>query len=143
MALFELAKGKAITFVCEEECLSGIKKIADKVAKDFELVFGNKPVKTETAGGVLPAFSGSKIVFGIAGRSPLVDALAKEGKIDVSGITGKREVYQIFAPAEDLLVIAGSDKRGTIYGMFRISDEKGVSPFVNWSALKPARKSPI
>ena len=74
------------------------------------------------------------------GKSPAVDALAKDGKIDVSGITGKREVYGIFAPAEDLLVIAGSDKRGVIYGLFRISEELGVSPYVNWSNLKPARK---
>ena len=140
MAKFELTKEKACAFVYEQECCSGIKKIADKVSKDFELVFGKKPEILESIDGKIPAFSGIVIVFGIVGKSPAVDALAKDGKIDVSGITGKREVYGIFAPAEDLLVIAGSDKRGVIYGLFRISEELGVSPYVNWSNLKPARK---
>ena len=140
MAKFELTKEKACAFVYEQECCSGIKKIADKVSKDFELVFGKKPEILESENGKIPDFSGIEIVFGIVGKSPAVDALAKDGKIDVSGITGKREVYGIFAPAEDLLVIAGSDKRGVIYGLFRISEELGVSPYVNWSNLKPARK---
>ena len=143
MAKFELTKEKQIAFVYEKEALSGIRKIADKVRNDFELVFGKKPAKIETAGGNVPEFSGLKIVFGIAGNSAVIDTLTSEGKISVSAIRGKREVYQIFAPAEDLLVIAGSDKRGTIYGLFRLSDELGVSPFVNWSELKPAHKDRV
>lgn len=128
-----------LAFVYEKECPSGIRKIADKVAADAELVFGKKPVRLEASKGEIPDFSGIKVVFGIAGNSPAIERLSKEGRIDLSGITGKREVYGISSPAADLLVIAGSDKRGTIYGLFRLSEEMGVSPFVNWSGLKPGR----
>ena len=143
MAVFELTNKKEIAFVYEKEGCSGITKIADKVREDFRLVFGKKPEKLTAENGSIPAFSGISIVFGIAGKSPVIDGLAKEGKIDVSGISGKREVYGIFAPAEDQLVIAGSDKRGVIYGLFRISEELGVSPYVNWSNLKPAHKDSV
>ncbi len=143
MAGFELTKDKKVAFVCEKECMSGIVKIARFVEKDFELVFGKKPEEITAENGNMPAFSGLKIVFGIVGKSPLVDGLVKDGKINASDIVGKREVYGIFAPAEDMLVIAGSDKRGTIYGLFRISEEIGVSPFVNWSNLKPERKESV
>ncbi|MBR3305867.1 MAG: glycosyl hydrolase 115 family protein [Lachnospiraceae bacterium] len=140
MREFKLSSDCETAFVYEGECSSGILKIAGKVAEDLCLVFGRKPAKLEAAGGEYPDFNGIKIVFGTAGQSPVLDRLSAEGKIDLSAVTGKREVYCFYALSDELLVIAGSDKRGTIYGLFRISEELGVSPFVNWSGLKPARR---
>lgn len=42
-----------------------------------------------------------------------------------------------------LLVIAGSDKRGTIYGLFHLSEQMGVSPFVDWCGIKPCHRDKI
>ncbi|MBR6257763.1 MAG: glycosyl hydrolase 115 family protein [Lachnospiraceae bacterium] len=129
-------------FVYENECPSGLVKIAEKVKKDVELVFGKMPDTKKSADAELPE-GGLRLVFGIAGQSPLIDKLAEEGVIDISAIAGKREVYGFFPAKEDLLVIAGSDKRGTIYGLFHLSELMGVSPFVNWSDLKPAKKDSL
>ena len=37
------------------------------------------------------------------------------------------------------MVIAGSDKRGTIYGLFHISELLNVSPLVDWCDIKPQK----
>lgn len=112
-------KSTTVNFICDENTPSGIKKIAAKVAKDIELVTDAKTT-----------FSGEKsdgidIYFGID-----------------SSVTGeKREVY-LFEPvtAENRINIYGSDKRGTIYGLFHISDILNVSPMVNWSNVVPLKK---
>lgn len=61
-------------------------------------------------------------------------------------IAGKREVYQIFLAenpfpgVKQALVICGSDKRGTIYGMFALSEYLGVTPLVYWGDSVPVRQ---
>ena len=127
-------------FIIETECLSGVKKIAAKVREDLYKVFGDMPEKRKTAGGVMPVIDEISLVFGIVGQSPLIDDMAEKGIIDVSAVRGRREVYGFFPVRDDLLVIAGSDKRGAIYGLFHLSELLGVSPFVNWSALPPGKK---
>ena len=63
----------------------------------------------------------------------------KEGKIDVKGVEGKWESYVVQvvkSPVEgtdNALVIAGSDKRGTIYGIYELSQQIGVSPWYWWA----------
>jgi hypothetical protein len=70
------------------------------------------------------------------GKSPLIDGLAKSGKINAEAISGKWESFIIVTVANPLpgidraLVIAGSDKRGTIYGIYEISEQIGVSPWL-------------
>ena len=76
-------------------------------------------------------WSDMDIIFGTVGRSPLLDKLRNEGEISFEGIEGKREVYGFFPVFDEgklRIIIAGSDKRGTIYGLFHISDMLGVSP---------------
>lgn len=72
--------------------------------------------------------------------------LESAGKLELSGVRGKREVY-LFQVVENpmegvksALVIAGSDKRGTIYGLFYLSEKLGVSPLVNWNHVLPKRR---
>lgn len=66
----------------------------------------------------------------------------------MEAVKGKREVYllQILdAPFPEkpeigqLLVIAGSDKRGTLYGLFRLSELCGVSPLIFWGDAAPVK----
>jgi hypothetical protein len=62
-----------------------------------------------------------------------------EKKINLSELNGKWEQFIIqvvekpFAGVERALVIAGSDKRGTIYGVFELSKQMGVSPWYWWA----------
>lgn len=58
----------------------------------------------------------ASVLVGTLGKSPLIDRLVEAGKLDASSVSGQWESYLI-ATVDDCLVIAGSDKRGTIYGI--------------------------
>jgi hypothetical protein len=86
------------------------------------------------------------VIAGTVGRSAVIDRLIKRKKIDVGDICGKWESFVIqtvekpFPGVKSALVIAGSDKRGTIYGIYEISRQAGVSPWYWWADV-PVRKS--
>ncbi|MFI5162859.1 MAG: glycosyl hydrolase 115 family protein [Sphingobacteriales bacterium] len=79
------------------------------------------------------------VIIGTLGKNALIDQLVTQKKLNVAGITGKWEahiiqVVQNPAPGiEKALVIAGSDKRGTIYGVYDLSAQIGVSPWYWWA----------
>lgn len=127
-------KENLISIIVEKEAFEGVKKIAERSAKDMELVIGDKPQIFESA------FKEQKeaILYATVGKSQMLEDLEKAGKLDLSSIRGKREVYGIFLvknpndQLKELLVIAGSDKRGTIYGIFTLSEKFGISPLLFW-----------
>jgi hypothetical protein len=126
-------------FVCDENEFSGVKKIADKVCLDVERVTGKKP--SVTAGDTSAA---GAVLFATLGQASLAEKLASEGGLqtEVSKITGKRECY-VFAVRADKIFIIGSDKRGTIYGLFHLSELMGVSPLVDWCGVLPAKREVV
>ncbi len=83
--------------------------------------------------------SGPVVIIGTVGKSKVVDALVAAGKMDVSGLRGKWESFIIQTVENPLpgvasgLVIAGSDKRGTIFGIYDLSETIGVSPWYFWA----------
>lgn len=87
------------------------------------------------------------VIAGTVGNSTLIDALVASGRIDVSGVLGSWESFltQLVAdPAPGVaqaLVIAGSDPRGTIFGLYDVSEQIGVSPWYFW-ADSPPRQNP-
>jgi hypothetical protein len=90
--------------------------------------------------------SGSQIVLvGTIGKNSLIDRLVRDKKLDVEGIAGKWETFLIqtvdhpFPGIAEALVIAGSDKRGTLYGMYNLSSNIGVSPWYWWADV-PVKK---
>jgi len=83
-----------------------------------------------------------KIIVGTIGKSGLLEKLISEGKVDVSGISGKRECFLIEVVGDDLL-IAGSDKRGTIYGIYTVSEMIGVTPWVWWADCVPDKSGDV
>ncbi|HEX3748790.1 MAG TPA: glycosyl hydrolase 115 family protein [Bryobacteraceae bacterium] len=86
--------------------------------------------------GVTPALvhepTANAIVIGTIGKSALLDRMIREKKIDVAGVAGKWEAFAIQTVA-GALVIAGSDKRGAIYGIYDVSEQIGVSPWYFWA----------
>lgn len=77
------------------------------------------------------------ILVGTIGKSRIIDELVKQKKIDVRQVKGQWESYLIDV-VDGNLVIAGSDKRGTIYGIYEISQRIGVSPWY-WFCDVPVR----
>ncbi len=79
------------------------------------------------------------VVIGTIGKSKIIDQLVKDGKVDVAQVAGKWESFLIqvvlkpLPDVENALIIAGSDKRGTIYGIYDLSEQIGVSPWYWWA----------
>ncbi|KAI7974223.1 hypothetical protein EIK77_002362 [Talaromyces pinophilus] len=78
------------------------------------------------------------ILVGTVGKSDLIDSLVASHELDISAVQDQWESYiqklveSPFPGSPDVLVIAGSDKRGTIYGMYDVSEQIGVSPWFWW-----------
>ncbi|MCL2018902.1 MAG: glycosyl hydrolase 115 family protein [Oscillospiraceae bacterium] len=125
-------------FTVEKEAFEGVKRIAVKVAKDFEKVCGERPVISEE---LIPG--PNTVIFATLDKSPLVDKLISDGEFEPSEIRGKREVYRIKKLENQALLICGSDKRGTVYGMFALSEYIGVSPLHFWGDVEPIRREKI
>jgi len=92
---------------------------------------------------------GEVVLIGTIGKSRLIDQLVREHKIDVSQIDGKWESTLIQVVPHPLpgvvrgLVIAGSDKRGTIYGIYDLSEQIGVSPWYWWADVPVEHKDAL
>ena len=86
------------------------------------------------------------VIVGTLGKSPVIDQLVKSGKLDVTEIRGKWESFLIQVVNNPLpgidkaLVIAGGDKRGTIFGIYDVSEQIGVSPWYWWADVPIKKK---
>jgi len=95
------------------------------------------------------SLSGDVVLIGTIGKSAIIDRLICERKIDVSQIQGKWESTLIQVIAHPLpgvnraLVIAGSDKRGTIFGIYDLSEQIGVSPWYWWADVPVEHKDAL
>jgi hypothetical protein len=122
---------------------AGVLRVAKLLQADVDRVTGHEP---RLAIGDLPRGK-NVVLIGTLGKSPLIDSLVESKKLDVSGVEGKWEAFvaqvvdQPMEGVDRALVIAGSDKRGTIYGMFDLSAQVGVSPWYWWADV-PVKKQP-
>lgn len=140
-----LQNGVLADVVLEENALHGMTEMAEIFCEDIRRVT-DKEVKVRRH---ITKEMKQVLLVTTCGSSEWLNQFEKEGSIDLSGVRGKREVYGIFCvesrklPDTKVLVIAGSDKRGTIYGMFRLSEEMGVSPWVFWADAVPKHREEI
>ena len=82
------------------------------------------------------------IVAGTIGKSNIIEAVSTKYGIDLTEIKGKREVYGIYKAGNGVL-IAGSEKRGTIYGLLHISELIGVTPLIYFGDTVPVKYQEI
>lgn len=112
---------------------------AGNLRTDISRVTGVVPVLMHDG----PKTGAIPILVGTLGRSEWIDILVRERKIDVSPIAGKWEswltqvVRRPFPGVDRALVICGSDKRGTIFGIYDLSENIGVSPWYFWTDVPP------
>lgn len=124
---------------------NGLKLVANSFTEDINLVTGAAPEVVTAAEGLKETV----LIAGSIGNNDIIDSLISKGIIEVSSIKDKRECYKIQVvekPVEGVdkaVVIVGSDKRGTIYGIYRISELIGVSPWVYFGDVVPAKKSEL
>jgi hypothetical protein len=114
---------------------------ANALGDDLALVTGQRPTISTK-----PPTGENIVVLGTLGHNAFIDQLASAGKLDVRPIAGKWEsslVATVEAPAPGVaraLVIVGSDRRGTAYGAFAVSEACGVSPWVWWADVTPRKR---
>ena len=131
---FVIADGEKVApVVVSEDDWPGVARAAGDLCDDVERVVGQRPTLSHRLDG------DGCIVVGTIGDSPLVDSLIQIGKLDVTAVKGQWESY-VIEQVDGNLVIAGSDRRGTIYGIYTISEHIGVSPWYWWADVPVAHK---
>lgn len=118
----------------DHDDFSGVHIAASFLSKDFEMVT-RSPLPVITYNGSFEEVDGRQcIIVGTIESSRKIQELMHSGKLNVDEIRGCWESFvmtMVDNPMENVqkaLVIAGSDKRGTIYGVFTLSEQIGVSP---------------
>ncbi len=113
----------------------GVRRAAADLQSDIERVGGVKPQLSQDG---LPS-TRFAIVIGTIGKSTAIDRLIQSGQLKVDRIAGQWESFEIatvahpFPGVDQALVIAGSDRRGAIYGIYELSEQIGVSPWYWWA----------
>ena len=92
--------------------------------------------------GLKPALNESTptILIGTVGVNKQIDAWVKQGLL--SDLKGKTEKF-IIKTIGNQVVIAGSDKRGTVYGIYELSRQIGVSPWYYWADVPVEKHSDL
>ncbi len=137
-------KHAAILFVDSTDW-PGVIRAANDLKLDIARVTGVAPEIAHDRTNLGP----TAIIVGTIGKSPLIDQLIREKKVNVEGIAGQWESLLIQVVPNPLpgltnaLVIAGSDKRGTIYGIYDLSEQMGVSPWYWWADVPVRHKDAL
>ncbi len=137
------AAGASAPIVVSSADYPGVVRAARSVGADVGRVTGRPSAVSLDAVPAAPDI----VVAGTLGRSPLIDSLVRAGVLDTSGVAGRWEAFvtQVvehpWPGVAQALIIAGSDKRGTIYGLYGLSAEIGVSPWYWWADV-PVRHRP-
>ncbi len=135
------SNGKNAPLYISASDYSGVIRALKDLQTDIGTVTGTQPL----------LFTDSKpatkqvVLVGTIGKSKLIDGLIRNHKLNVAGIAGKWETFILqtvqnpMPGVSSALVIAGSDKRGTIYGIYDLSAQIGVSPWFWWADV-PVKK---
>ncbi|MEY2917482.1 MAG: hypothetical protein RIS73_1196, partial [Bacteroidota bacterium] len=141
------------TFYYDSKDAKVVQIAAEAFANDINLISG-KPIKLNTNNTITDEYA---IIAGTIGQSKIIDELIKNKLIDVTEIKDKWERFtiQIIKGNSNVksvrlpfrgggaLVITGSDRRGTAFGIFHLSRSMGVSPFVWWADVAPEKKQQL
>lgn len=139
------AKGKITSILISDNDFAGVLRVSGHLENDLYKVTNLHPNKLQNSNQE----TDNVIIIGTLGHSTIIDQLAKEGKINSAELNGKWEKFTtqiVENPTKNIkraLVIAGSDKRGTIYGMYDLSNQIGISPWYFWADVPVKKQSEL
>lgn len=126
------ANNRVKIYMDTNDC-KGVSYAAHALLKDIKSVSGATATLTSDAGFLKKNDTARPaILVGTIGHSAAIDQLVKQKRINGNLLKGKREKF-IITLIDGQLVIAGSDRRGTIYGIYELSQQMGVSPWYDWA----------
>jgi hypothetical protein len=133
------AQGRLPVIVTEAQV--SVRLAGDLLGRDLEGLTGIAAARSDS----LDACPRRCIVIGTA-ASPLVQGAARAMGIDLAPLAGQQERYLRAAGkahGRELLLIAGADRRGAIYGVVDATRELGVSAWEWWADVKPQRRTKL
>ena len=140
-----VADRQAATLVTSPADHAVVAIAAGDLADDIARITGVRPDINTT----VPPGGNPLVLIGTLGRHPLIDALVATGALDVGDLAGAWESFVIatlehpYPGVPSALVIVGSDRRGTAYGVYELSQQIGVSPWHWWSDVTPELKTEL
>tara|TARA_R110002050_G_scaffold171113_2_gene303144 strand:+ start:81134 stop:84097 length:2964 start_codon:yes stop_codon:yes gene_type:complete len=140
---FSIVKeGASCSITIDKKDAKVVKIAANLLARDIANITG----KTIAISNKV---SSNMIIAGTIGKNSFIDRLIANKTIDVSGFKGQWERYLIQVVnsptkgVEKALVVVGSDRRGTAYGILELSRMMGVSPWEWWADVTPEKREEI
>lgn len=140
---FALAHSKrSASIYVDAQDWPGVIRAAGDLQTDIARVTSTKPAIVQNEDALPP----NVVLIGTLGKSRLIDGLIRSGKLDARRIAGKWESFMIQVVRRPLpgvtraLLIAGSDKRGTIFGIYDLCEQIGVSPLHWWADVPVPHK---
>jgi len=130
-----VAAGNSVPVLVDSMDYPGVQRAVSDLRNDIGKVSGDIPGLFRSS---IPKTK-KILIIGTAGKSLFINKLIKTGKIKSADLKGKCEKFIIqtvtnpFPGVDEALVIAGSDMRGTIYGIYELSEQIGVSPWYYWA----------
>ncbi len=134
-------KGRSLPVYLDEGVDEAVSIAAKALCEDFGRVSG-------TPAAIAAQAPARGIIIGTCG-TPVIDRLIEKGAIDGPALKGKYEKYLLTVVSnptpgvDEALVIAGSDRRGTVYGIYELSEQMGVSPWYWWADVPVARRDNV
>lgn len=117
--------------VCDTTEAPVVKVALDLLKRDCRSVLSGEISRSENTGN---------IYVGTWGESSVLQALAETHQLDVAQLNEHKEAFLLNVLPDGRLVVAGSDKRGTAYGVLELSRMMGVSPWEWWADAVPEKK---
>jgi hypothetical protein len=136
-----VANGVSVPMLVDSVDFWGVLRAVNDLQNDIKKVSEVSPTILKNS----PVNSKRVLIIGTVGKNSVILQLIKSKKINPTDIVGKREKFIIqtvsnpFPNVDEALVIAGSDMRGTIYGVYELSEQIGVSPWYYWADV-PVKK---
>ena len=124
---FVLTSGQTVVIACSPSEELVVRTALEMLGRDIQTVLSSTTQANEKTG---------EIVIGTVGQSELISRTG----IDVSALKGKKQAFLLSVSPEGKLIVAGSDKHGTAYGILEISRLLGVSPWEWWADVTPEKK---
>ena len=135
-----ISQSHPVTLLVADNDKKGVLIAASNLQKDFERVCGSKAALLNA-----PSPDTKRYVISGTLESSYIKQIVKAKKIDEKELKGKVEKYLMtvvdnpLPGVDEALVIAGSDMRGTIYGIYELSEQIGVSPWYDWMDVPAVR----
>ncbi|PHY17666.1 glycosyl hydrolase 115 family protein [Caulobacter sp. BP25] len=135
--------GVVPTIVVDPTDAAVVRHAASDLSEDIQTVTGQSVAVAAAPAGK------TAILVGTLGQSKLIDQLVAAKRIDTSRLKGAWESFVIASvdrPApgvEKALVVIGSDRRGTAFGVYEVAQAMGVSPWAWWADVTPKRREAL